>query len=408
MLKNWMWRHNALRSSVVSIALVATTGCLTTESGSKRDHGNGVGVKPSRTTLGLKSPTIAPPAPPKETSRPAAGQAPLILAPVPDSQIADFASRHALSVARLSETDEQLLRRIPNQPQPGSIQEAAMVLGIVKALNPVNTDAKTFKESELNGDLVQKLNLNAPTETAANAGGGLEKAALTRGLDVPGAIDVNPFLQSASVVRMVALAADKGGNSEAFTKRLRAALAKQVNEWRDLSDRYGRDLAVVPMPPTPNLVPTSTLTPNDSMAPTGDAARAIIEGTGDVSDLHSSDLVINEAVRQSDEGQFDKAIETLKRVQKDSPLYKVSQDKTQEFANTAVRDMRRKAAQAFSTANQANDPGTKGSYLDKAKTILEDALKKYPDADQLGTVRENLTVINRDLDRLRSSPPQRK
>jgi len=193
---------------------------------------------------------------------------------------------------------------------------------------------------------------------------------------------------------LITFAAEKGRNSEAFNARLRSATLKQVSEWRNLSERYNHELAEVP---------EIKAAPMDSPPPTGDAARAIIEGTSGVSDLHSSDLVINDAGRQADEGQFDQAIETLKRVEKISPLYKLSQEKAKEFANSAVRDMRRKAAQAFSAANQANDAGTKGSYLDKAKSILEEAVKKYPDADQLGTVRENLTVIIRDLDRLRGS-----
>ncbi len=391
MLKNRTSRQTSLSAITVaisSIALLSITGCVT-----PNDN------LPRRNPV-QKTPLVAPAAPGKETSRPAAGIAPFVLAPVPDSQIADFASRHALSVAGLSEADEQLLNRMPNQPPPASIQEAAMALGIVKTFNPVNTDSTTFSEHELNSE---KKNEDEKPKKLENTGLGLEKAALARGLDLPGALEINPFLQSASVVRLINLAAEKGGNSEAFMKRLRAAMVKQAGEWRILSDRYGPDLAVAPKP-APSVTPISI----ETAAPTGDAARAIIEGTGRVSDLHSSDLVINNAAQKADEGQFDKAIETLKRVEKDSPLYKLSQEKTQEFSNAAVRDMRRKAAQAFSAANQANDSGTKGSYLEKAKLILEDALKKYPDADQLGTVRENLTVINRDLDRLHGSSAQRR
>ena len=371
-------------SIIAAGAITLNASCVTTTTTGK----DSLRSTPQKASM---APMVAPPAPAQETSRPAAGQAPLVLAAVPDSQIADFASRHALSVARLSETDEQLLNRMPNHPQPGSIHEAAMVLGIVKTFSPVNTDTKTFNEQELSDS---KNNQAEKSEVQENAVSGLEKAALARGIDLPGAVEVNPFLQSASVVRLITFAAEKGRNSEAFNARLRSATVKQVGEWRNLSERYGQELAIVP-----EIKPA----PIDSTPPTGDAARAIIEGTGGVSDLHSSDLVINDAGRQADEGQFDKAIETLKRVEKISPLYKLSQEKAKEFANAAVRDMRRRAAQAFSAANQANDSGTKGSYLDKAKSILEEAVKKYPDADQLGTVRENLTVIIRDLERLRGS-----
>lgn len=359
-------------------------------------------VTPADSMGGRKtsSPLVAPAPTGKETIRPAAGQAPLVLAPVPDSQIADFASRHALSVGRLTEADEALLKRIPNQPQAGSIHEAALVLGIVKTFNPVNTTTTTFSESELGNGQTKTPAAEANPESVE---GSLEKAALARGVDLPGALEVNPFLQSAAVVRMVGLAADKGGNSEAFHKRVRAALAKQFGEWRTLADRYGTDLNA---PSTP--APSSSSSPAGGTEPANAEDQNIIEGTGGVSDLHSSDVVIKEAIKLADAGQFDKAIEIVKRVQKDSPLRKLAEEKAMEFANSAVREMRRQAAQAFSAANQANDAGTKGSYLDKAKSILEEALTKYPDADQVGTVRENLTVINRDLERLRGMSSSRK
>jgi len=347
--------------------------------------------------------TQAPAAPGYETSRPAAGQAPLVLAPVPDSQIADFAARHALSVASLTESDEALLNRMPNQPQAGSIHEAALVLGIVKSFNPVNNAGNTFSESDINAAQTTSRDTEKPSEPT---GKGLEGAALARGVDLPGALEVNPFLQSAAVVRMIGLAADKGGNSEAFNKRLRAAIAKQTGEWRTLSERYGSDTATAAVSTSALNQPVAS--PSASPEPGTPEVSKILEGNAGVSDLHSSDLVINEAVKLANQGEFDKAIETVRRVQKDSPLRKLSEEKAMEFANSAVREMRRKAAHAFSAANQANDSGTKSSYLEKAKTILEEALLKYPDADQVGTVRENLTVINRDLERIRASSAQRK
>jgi len=323
---------------------------------------------------------------------------------VPDPQTADFAARHALSVVSLSESDEALLKRMPNQPQAGSIHEAALVLGIVKSFNPVNNAGNTFSESDLNAARPALNDKEKPSGPAT--GKGLEGAALARGVDLPGALEVNPFVQSAAVVRLIGLAADKGGNSEAFNKRLRAAIAKQTGEWRTLSDRYGSDTVTATTPTSALNQPVAS--PSASPEPGTSEVSKILEGNAGVSDLHSSDLVINEAVKLAEQGEFDKAIETVRRVQKDSPLRKLSEEKAVEFANSAVREMRRKAAHAFSAANQANDPGTRSSYLEKAKTILEEALLKYPDADQVGTVRENLTVINRDLERIRPSSAQRK
>lgn len=330
---------------------------------------------------------VAPVAPPKETVKPGAGRAPLVLAPVPDSAMADFASRHAISVARLSEADEALLKRMPNQPQAGSVHEAALVLGIVKSFNPVNLDGQSVNSPSA-GEPVQ------PEVRNAQGSAGLEQAALARGVDLPGAIEVNPFLQSAAVMRMVMLAADRGGNSDAFKKRLAGAMNKQVSEWNTLSERYGS--------PQRQEIPAVSAVPSESSPAPSIAPEGTAEGA--VSDLHSSDMTINEAAKFADEGSFDKAIKTLKKIQPDSPLAKLAKERALEYSNMAVRDLRRRAAQAFSAAVQATDAGTKGTYLEKAKSLLEEALNRYPEADQLGTVRDNLTVINRDIDRLKLPP----
>jgi hypothetical protein len=62
-----------------------------------------------------------------------------------------------------------------------------------------------------------------------------------------------------------------------------------------------------------------------------------------------------------------------------------------------VQDLRQKAAQAFQNAMPVADNRAKAVYLKQAKDLLEQALKDYPVADQLDTVRDNLAVITRDL-----------
>lgn len=369
---------------------ILATGCVT--GGTQKNRGKETKVD------------VAPQSPGSETLKPSAGMAPLVLAPVPDSQIAEFASRHALSVAGLTPADEQLLRRMPNKPQPGSIHEAALVLGVVKSMNPVNTNKQDFEESDLSessgGDAGGRTRNSAPGNNRDETAPSLEKISLQRGIDLPGAVAVNPFLQGATVIRLISMAAEKGGNSQAFQDRLKSAINKQISEWRGLAARYGTAGESNPEPSNAvNQTDQNDLSASPN--PTIDSA-AIVAGTGAVHDLHSSDVVLNEAIRLANEGQWEKAIVTLQRIQRDSPLFQSSREKIQDFSNTAVRDMRLQAAKAFAAANQANDTGTRVAYLQKAKDLLESAIEKYPDATQLGTVRENLTVINRDLDYLKS------
>jgi lipid II:glycine glycyltransferase (peptidoglycan interpeptide bridge formation enzyme) len=77
-----------------------------------------------------------------------------------------------------------------------------------------------------------------------------------------------------------------------------------------------------------------------------------------------------------------------------------AQEKVKEFSNRGVQDLRRKAADAFQNARPVSDPKARASYLQQAKGYLEEALKDYPDATLLPTVRDNLRMITRDLEQL--------
>ena len=74
----------------------------------------------------------------------------------------------------------------------------------------------------------------------------------------------------------------------------------------------------------------------------------------------------------------------------------------------AVQELRKKAALAFQSAMPVNDPRIRADYLKQAKGFLEEAIKSYPDATQLPTVRDNLSVISRDLERIESDAGAKK
>lgn len=94
------------------------------------------------------APMVAPPAPAQETSRQAAGQAPDI------GGRARFTDRRFCQPPRpfcgAPERDRRAaFEQDAEPPQPGSIHEAAMVLGIVKTFSPINIETNTFNEQEL-------------------------------------------------------------------------------------------------------------------------------------------------------------------------------------------------------------------------------------------------------------------
>src|SRR5690606_23232175 len=117
-------------------------------------------------------------------------------------------------------------------------------------------------------------------------------------------------------------------------------------------------------------------------------------------DLRSGDTLLADAQKLADQGNYKAALERIQYIPESSPLYSVAQEKTRDFSNRAVQDLRRKAAQAFRSALPSADLETRAQYLREAKAFLEQAIQNYPQAPQLPTVRENLRVISQDLERL--------
>ncbi|MCX6130965.1 MAG: hypothetical protein NTX25_18145, partial [Proteobacteria bacterium] len=94
------------------------------------------------------------------------------------------------------------------------------------------------------------------------------------------------------------------------------------------------------------------------------------------------------------------------RIENSDPFFDQAKEKIKVYSNRAVQDLRQKAAQAFQNAMPVADDRAKLAYLKQAKDLLELALKEYPTADQLDTVRENLAVITRDLSGLERDTAQ--
>jgi D-aminopeptidase len=119
-------------------------------------------------------------------------------------------------------------------------------------------------------------------------------------------------------------------------------------------------------------------------------------------DLRGGDAVLAEAQSLADRGNFQAAIKKAATVSPTSPMHANAQEKIRDFSNLAVQDLRRKAAQSFQSAMPITDVNIRAQYLEQAKQYLEQAIKEYPQATQLPTVRDNLRVISRDLDKLQA------
>ncbi len=363
-----MSRKNLVVLAAFAVSACATTGSKTT----RKDPSLSEETQPK--AGGKQEETTATPAPANpavtpvpETAAPNPTLGPPVQTPPPtEAEQLAFVKKHNSPATAFAEDDRQFVKLLPGSPAPGSVAEAALAIGVIKlALNP-----DTVPPAVQEGD-TQKLPPAPPT---------LEQLCKEAGVNLPDALTENPLLNGFGVAKQVYVALPLGANSPEFKTEITVALKRQASLWQEFSSSLNapgeENIASAPAPAPEDLSP-----PNPA-------------------ELAGGDAVLGEAQALADRGNYQAAIKKASSVAEASPMRPMAQEKVKEFSNLAVQDLRKKAASAFQSAMPVTDVKTRAGYLKQAKNYLEEAIKNYPDATQLPTVRDNLRVISRDLEKL--------
>jgi hypothetical protein len=299
--------------------------------------------------------------------------------PSPTAQLT-FVRKHISPNSTFGGSEHEFVASLPNNPASGSIAEAALALGLVKSvLHPLHGDQATFQEAEITEE--------GETASKPVSSSSLEALCKSRQVSLADALVENPLLASYGVAKQVMAATWRSSNSEDFVNEVTVAVRGQANLWAGFAIELGGATAVAT---------------EDQPAPDGGAMPppVVDDVPPNPADLRGGDSVLAEAQALADRGNYQAAIKKAAGVPDGSPMHASAKDKIREFSNLAVQDLRRKAAQAFQSAMPITDVKARAGYLKQAKTYLEDAIKNYPEATQLPTVRDNLRVISRDLEKL--------
>ncbi len=372
---------------LVSFAAATFSGCITPRS--QQPHPGGVTAAQPAEKAGSKSDAATPNAPATPDATPASPAATADAPPklFTHEELMTFIKRQVQPEQGFNPGDRELVGSLPKSPASGSVEEAALALGLVKsALYPVGQDGKTFIESDTSG-----APRTVPLAKDANA---LEHLCKERDMNLADALIQNPMLQSYGVARQVYLALSRPGNSKGFRGEIVNALRGRAGQWAVLAGDLDQPItdAETGLPPVANATP--------SAPPSAESAGEDLPP--DPAAMRGDDSVLAEAQALADRGDFKAAIKKTDTIGRSSPLYAAAQDKARDFANRGVQDLRKKAAAAFQSAMPISERKTRAQYLQQAKTYLEEAITNYPQATQLPTVRDNLRVISKDLERLQT------
>ena len=309
--------------------------------------------------------------PPDEPKPSTAAEA---LPPPAPADMAAFVQRYSLPGNSFGEKQHQYVAALPNQPQRGSLSEAALAVGIVNAVNnPAGTGRSGLSEQDLAAGNTPKLHPNS-----------LETQCQARGLVLPLALENNPLLATHGFATQVLEALKRYRVSDEFKSEVQRAIRQQADQWSALL------LAVTPAAPSPTAAAGAE-------APLSEPSEELPLNPAD---LKGGDSALAEAQLLADRGDYKAAVTKAKALPASSPMRAAAAEKIKEFSNRGVQDLRRKAAEAFQNARPISDANARKGYLLQAKAYLEEALIDYPDATVLPTVRDNLRMITRDLEQI--------
>lgn len=248
--------------------------------------------------------------------------------------------------------DVTYFRNVPNNPPSGSFMEAAAVVGALRL---------------------------ALEESATKPETSLEAIANLKGIEIDKALERNAVIKNFRVYHLAQQVLQKTKNSEDFHNRVNLVIQTEARTWASL----------IP-------IPTVTTEPTAPEQPVAEPPKRRLS----TQDLRGGDAAIMQAEALAEEGQYKEAIALLNGISQQDPYHATAQEKIRILSNRAVQALRQRAAKAFQSSIPLTETNQKVVLLHEAKKLLEEALSEYPGADQVGTVQDNLAVINRDLKNL--------
>lgn len=319
---------------------------------------------------------------------PAAAQTP-DAAPVASDLTRTF---NRLSDPTMQLMDEDIRTATALHPAPkGSMEEAVLILAQLRLLKIQSDQSSKFQSRDLYEQGEGNQQAAAPNRNLPS----MEKQFRDLDIDLVTSFHQNTHLKNLPTLALVKTLLEQTSNSPTFQSGMQTIIDQEAQKWAALQ-KIAKPEETQPVPETAAPAPVDA-TAGAPAAPEPSLSTAPGDGHTGPADLKRSDSILMQSQKLADKGEFKQAIDFAARIDTRDPFFDQAKEKIKIYSNRAVQDLRQKAAQAFQNAMPVADNRAKAAYLKQAKELLEQALKDYPVADQLDTVRDNLSVITRDL-----------
>lgn len=279
------------------------------------------------------------------------------------SQALEFIRRHRDPKLGLDLTDQKFIQSI--QPTfSGSAEEAATALYYIKrSITEKSTDLEAITEKDR--------------------------------FDFLSVLSNNQILASHQLSALALLSAKKSQDPQStFNTQINRIIDSRVHFWNRISSRKRYGQAHVPYDP------------NSSASDMEDPVSASVEDNS-----NSNEIRISSDYSQSDDealflsgkddfnsDRYREATQKLQQVPESSNYYAKAREILKSMSNKMVPKLRSKAASAYQNSLPVTEPNLKRTYLLEARKYIQEAMTTYKYSDENALLRDNLAVIERELD----------
>ncbi len=313
--------------------------------------------------------------------------------------LADF-ERLTQPSATLLDEDLDLRNQLTNKEKLSPEEEALLyVLNVRLILSPNNTESfeETVIDSSLLEEEIQKNQAPPPASRTITF-----STLADEGFSFDQILKDNRFLNASQPVAFITAKALRRDDilASGMNQNLYAYLKEKLSQWPelplpDVSDAQNVTTKVTPSDPndTDKELPT-----NHTQEPNAELGS---EQTPPPLDENlDPENILRIAQDLADQGQYLQALNHMRLIKETSPEYAQARSKAIYFMNLGVQELRAKAAGAFESAVNNENVQVKKSYLIKAREYLYAAKNDFPEAEEITSVDDNLSAIERELTKL--------
>lgn len=295
---------------------------------------------------------------------------------VDEGVIRGFVQRHSAARVQLSDEDRFIIPRLSTKFKRGSLEEAACALAAIALTLDQNLETSLDSTPATSEPIGEN-----PLEQTRS----LEEFSKEFNLEFLEALSENPYLHKPGVLVRAYRTMKFGKPSQQFAATLKTSIKSLAEEWSYVSEEI-----IAKQSGQEEFTQTQDVVKSEDPEDTELAMEEVL----------SADDVLIHAKSLADKRMYKEAVEKVAEIPEGSPLFATAQEKISEYSDLGVRYLRQQAAIEFQGAAPLKDLNLRLASLTKAKRYLESAIESFPESSQIPTVKANLQVIERNLEKL--------